>query len=124
MEIFDYVMRRAGIEYVLMPMKEGLGYGAPGENGTWSGYLGVIQQGAVDTIAADFYPLEARLRAFTFTRPFATEGMLGVAPDTQVTPHFVELAPLLFAMFDLPLWSLITASACACAATMLVAQAR
>lgn len=122
-EIFDYVTRKLGIEYIRVPMRGGLDYGAPGENGTWSGYLGLMQQGVVDTVAADFYPTEARLRAFDFTRPFAVEGMLGIAPDTQKAPYFIKFASLLFAMFDLPLWSLIAAAACACAATMLISQA-
>ena len=123
-EIFDYVMRKAGIEYVRVPIEEHIDYGAYDENGTWSGYLGLMQQGVIDTVAADFYPTTARIQAFAFTRPFTVEGMSGAAPDTREAPRFVELASLLFAMFDLPLWSLITAAACACAATMLVTQAR
>ena len=121
-EVFDYVMRKAGIEYVRVPIEEHIGYGASDENGTWSGYLGLMQQGVVDTVAADFYPTEARLRAFAFTRPFTVEGMSGAAPDTHEAPHFVELASLLFSMFDLPLWTLIAAAVCAGTVTLLCAR--
>ena len=121
-EVFDYVMRKAGIEYVRIPIGERLGHGASDENGTWSGYLGLIQQGVIDTVAAGFYSTEIRTRAFTFTRPFAVEGIWGAAPDVYETPRFIKLASLLFAMFDLPLWSLIATAACTCAVTMLAAR--
>ena len=123
-EIFDYVMHKAGIEYIRVPIPKGIGYGALGENGTWNGYLGIMQQGVVDTVAAEFYATEMRTRAFAHTRAFAIEGMLCAAPDTHEEPRFIKLASLLFAMFDLPLWSLIAAAACACVTTMLVTRAR
>lgn len=102
-EIFDYVMRKAGIEYIRVPIRERLGYGTSDENGTWSGYLGLIQQGIINTVADSFYSTEMRTRAFTFTRSFVVEGIWGAVPDVYETPRFIKLASLLFAMFDLQL---------------------
>lgn len=43
-EILDFVLRKAGIAYVRVPLNISGVYGALANNGSWTGYLGAIQQ--------------------------------------------------------------------------------
>ena len=43
METFDFVLRKAGIAYEIIPLNTSV-FGASDENGSWSGYLGIMQQ--------------------------------------------------------------------------------
>ena len=79
-------------------------------------------QGLVDTVAAEFTPTSQRIRAFVFTTPFTIEAIVGAAPNTPESPRFIELAAMLLRMFDLPLWALIIAVACACLLALLCAN--
>ena len=47
-EVFDYIMRKAHIEYVRVPLGIVFNYGDEYENGTWSGYLGAVQQAQIN----------------------------------------------------------------------------
>ena len=79
-------------------------------------------QGVVDTVAADLSPTTARMRTFAFSSPLSVQSMIVAAPGVREAPRFLKLATLLFAMLDLPLWTLIAAAACAGALTLLCAR--
>lgn len=40
----DFILRKAGIRYETVPLNITLQYGSLLENGTWTGYLGALQQ--------------------------------------------------------------------------------
>lgn len=50
-------------------MRGNMYYGSK-KNDTWTGMLGAIASGEVDTIALDFTPSSERLDDFRFTAPF------------------------------------------------------
>lgn len=79
-------------------------------------------QNLVDTVAADIVPTSLRVRTFDFTQAFSVANTIAAAPDFRCALTFVELAQMLFAMFDIPLWGLIVATTCTCMLILLGAR--
>lgn len=62
-------VKRANLELELETLPASISYGAR-VNDSWSGFLGYIDSGFVDTVAIDFTPSTDRSDDFFFTPPY------------------------------------------------------
>lgn len=77
---------------------------------TYSGYLGAVQRGVVDTVAADFWHTAKRARIFNFTPPYYTDRQAVLVPEHAAsTPSLWRALPLVARTFSLGVWTVLIA---------------
>ena len=70
-------------------------------NGTFSGYMGMVQNGTVDTFAADITPSTQRLPHFDFCRPWLNNEHVVVSSmrsDETLTASLFSLVQMFASM--------------------------
>ncbi len=108
-EVLGYLLRLAGIQYKLVPFRNTpIDWGQPDGNGSWSGLLGLIKNGTIDTISSYYSQIPRRLTDFSFSYEFErVNTVFFINLDTATSP---DTAKLVYQVFTPTLWSFILAT--------------
>ena len=106
-EIMHAVLTRLNLAYVVVPLNES-SFGGRDANGTsWTGMLGRVQAGVVDTIVGEATPSAARMTDFVFSAPYALTSDRIAVSSMPPPLGVVTLIAQLFSMFEAGMWAVV-----------------
>ncbi len=101
-EILVYLLRLCQIPYHLQVYNTSWGAHV---NGTWTGLLGLIQNGTIDTISTTYQHLTLRTDHFDFSYPFRRSPFAFLV--SKYSSGLGESAGIVFRVFDPVLWAVL-----------------
>ncbi|XP_064595274.1 glutamate receptor-like [Liolophura sinensis] len=99
--ILDELAERMGFNYTIVEPPDGQ-YGAPDENGTWNGMVGMVYRGEAEIAIGPFIITPVKKQVVDLTIPFseASTGIMTLAPGYEASKSlFKTLKP-----FSAPVW--------------------